>query len=182
MNSNKAKISCKPGFTLIELLVVVLIIGVLAAVAVPQYQKAVIKAQAAEAITNLKAITDAQEVYFLANGEYTNDLAKLDLFLNLKYTQVTDEGGESYQRTRGEGKYFKFYCYSNRTCAADPYTNGFPSFQFHLKNKVQGAPSNWLGKHWCVCNGNRTKEESICKTMGTFDNSMSGKCYYILDD
>ena len=61
------------AFTLIELLVVVLIIGILAAVAVPQYQKAVRKARIAEAKVILKQLTDAQDVYFLSHSERPDD-------------------------------------------------------------------------------------------------------------
>ena len=56
------------GFTLIELLVVVLIIGILAAIAVPQYQKAVMKTRLAEAATVAKALIDGMEIYVLENG------------------------------------------------------------------------------------------------------------------
>lgn len=67
------------GFTLIELLVVVLIIGILAAVAVPQYQKAVDKSRMTQALTWGKTIVDAERSYYLANGEYTKNLEKLDI-------------------------------------------------------------------------------------------------------
>ncbi len=73
------KISKKKGFTLIELLVVVLIIGILSAIALPQYEKTVEKSRAAEGLVLVRAIADAEDRYLMANGEYTIDVRDLDL-------------------------------------------------------------------------------------------------------
>ncbi len=69
----------KKGFTLIELLVVVLIIGILAAIAVPQYQKAVMKSRYATLKNLVKSISEAQDVYFLTNNDYARNFTDLDI-------------------------------------------------------------------------------------------------------
>ncbi|WP_424244779.1 prepilin-type N-terminal cleavage/methylation domain-containing protein [Elusimicrobium posterum] len=61
----------KKGFTLIELLVVVLIIGILASIALPQYTKAVEKSRSTEAVIMLKNIMDSANRYYLENGTYS---------------------------------------------------------------------------------------------------------------
>ena len=174
MKSNQSKTSCKRGFTLIELLVVVLIIGILAAVAVPQYQKAVARAHAVDAVTNLKAITDAQEVYYLANGEYTDNLEDLDVSVN------------------ADGTYFTYACTNSRvyTCKASPKRAGYPVFEFHMLRVVGDNydPSHYAGKHWCmvqrlVNQGASAdviqKARNICLSFGELDPDMEGYHYLI---
>ena len=67
------------GFTLIGLLVVVLIIGILAAVALPQYERAVLKSRMMKLLPVTKDIKNAEELYYLANGKYTENFNDLDI-------------------------------------------------------------------------------------------------------
>ena len=79
MNNSWSKMRCIKGFTLLELLVVVLIIGVLAAVALPQYRMSVAKSKYATMKHLVDALVKAEEVYYLGKGEYTNKIEKLDI-------------------------------------------------------------------------------------------------------
>ena len=71
----------KNGFTLVEILVVVLIIGILTSVALPQYQKAVLKSRFAQAKIMARAIADAEEVYYSTYNTYTPNIEELDISL-----------------------------------------------------------------------------------------------------
>lgn len=70
----------KKGFTLLEILIVILIVGVLAAIAIPQYQIAVRKTEFATLQPVVDAILDAENRYFLAQGTFT-DILNLDIDL-----------------------------------------------------------------------------------------------------
>ena len=74
-----ANISRLGGFTLIELLVVVLIIGILAAMALPQYFKAVERSRMAEAVTLIDSIVNAQRRKFMQTNRYASTFEGLDV-------------------------------------------------------------------------------------------------------
>ncbi|WP_428897104.1 prepilin-type N-terminal cleavage/methylation domain-containing protein [Parelusimicrobium proximum] len=87
------------GFTLIELLVVVLIIAILAAVALPQYTKAVEKARLTEAMLNVKALAGSVERYILANDSNPSSFDQLDITIpNLSFSgNLGNSGKYMYQ-------------------------------------------------------------------------------------
>ena len=85
------------GFTLVEILVVVLIIGILSAVALPQYQKAVQRAKMTEALVVMKKIIDNAQMCHMSGA----DMSVCDYFEGLS-------GEVNIEENSYEGKYFSY--------------------------------------------------------------------------
>ena len=157
------------AFTLIELLVVVLIIGILSAVALPQYQKAVYKARATEAMLMLKAVHEAQERYYLANGSYTSDWSNLDISIPAELIIESEEPTGSLPNSN---KYY--YRCSEDTCWAMVDNPNMPTFEYNHNH----APK-WKGNFWCIFAGSSKQitktntAKSICQSMGVLSTDIS---------
>ena len=141
------------GFTLIELLVVVLIIGILAAIAVPQYQKAVLKARASEALVQGKALFAAEKSYVLSTGAMTEDLDALDVTFpaNAGWTCPTSELC-AYLRLNSYGIRYEVNTY---------FTRDRPSL-------------------WCTAGVTFPLANQICASQGEFHHTADDVDYYLI--
>ncbi len=90
----------RKGFTLVEVLIVVIIIGILAAIGVPQFADSIEKAKGGEARAGLGHLQTGEKVYYAENETYTTALGDLDISLSQRYwTFSIAAGATTYTAT-----------------------------------------------------------------------------------
>lgn len=149
------------GFTLIELLVVVLIIGILAAIAVPQYQKAVMKTNLHKGIPLVESLYQSQQAYFLAQDRFASNVDDLDLSIPKGCTkrQVSSTSTDSkYDCPWGvvgisSGSNIQYIEESQKLLYAHYY-----------KNATSGSLTFKAGQRYCF--GVKRKGQQICESLG----------------
>ena len=153
------------GFTLIELLVVVLIIGILAAVAVPQYQAAVLKSRLATTMSTVRSIANAAELYYLANGEYApDDITVLDIS-EISGCRHVDSGqmdcGKIWYDYNAGGSWHS----SSRQDRVDGRVYINDAIALYYTAYLTHSPT-YAGETHCQAVNNSSDSHKVCKSLG----------------
>ena len=153
----------KKGFTLIELLVVVLILGILAAMAMPQYFKAVERSRMSEAVSLLGSIAGAQQRKYLQINKYVTDYRGLDVV-------PAGATGDSY--TTSDNGF-------TITIAGDGYEDGVATATRYSKNGSLNYNYNltrYYASNLTQCNSDENNGKALCADFCGIDTPVDSCC------
>ena len=155
----------KLGFTLIEMLVVVLIIGILAGIALPQYQMAVTKAKVASILPLMRRWKDALAEYKLQHGDYeVDDISNLGLSWPSDWFWNIDSSCENERYCRNN---YWYECYINAERTGNIYcVHAIDDGEFAIYMYQPDDPNyeNLRNKITCYADGDEAHK--ICKALG----------------
>lgn len=154
------------AFTLIELLVVVLIIGILAAVALPQYQQAVNKSRFANLRTISKSFIDAAKAYQLANGEYPQDMEELSIDYPAGMTPSSLTDGQQGSCAKNNEIYCCISKQGSGLCASVVCGRNDYSFAFEHNHGGECFVESTTEMPMCLAKSDNTNAVKLCRSFG----------------
>jgi len=159
----------RKAFTLIELLMIILIVAILVAIVLPQYQTAVDQGRWSSLVISSRSLADAQNIYFMSTGSYSDSASQLPIEIpgTISDNQIITQEGvytlqNDYLQNKIEGQH-----------------NKLPN---NLLVLYLPASSEFAGNLHCEATTANTRANSLCITLGgVIIGEHNGKTVYLLE-